>query len=378
VLIIEQGGRGGVADYTGRLADALAARGLTVRVATCSDHLYRPAPGIDIIPVFTYLRDGSPVGRLVRRAKLGRIGNGLLFLATLPRLCRLARRHAVVHVQGWEHPSIGVLAMLALRASGARIVYTAHNTFKRTRFGSMRVYPPLARVTIVHTEADRANLSRPVRVIAHGHYGDVAAGAADADPAQARERLGLPADGLVVLLFGVLRPDKGLGDLLSAVAGRPEWTVLVAGEEHGALAAAGQQLEDPRLRGRVRVKEGFLPIDAVGDCFAAADVVALPYHQASQSGVLHLAYGFAKPVIAYPVGGLVEALIEGETGWLCAAATPTALEASLAAVAASGRSELARRGLAAREWSRRTFDWAAIAEATEAAYESALVPAGSR
>ena len=59
--------------------------------------------------------------------------------------------------------------------------------------------------------------------------------------------------------------------------------------------------------------------------FAAADAVVLPYEVASQSGVLLLAYGFQRPVVVYPVGGLLEAVIDGETGWICARSDVEAL-----------------------------------------------------
>ena len=32
--------------------------------------------------------------------------------------------------------------------------------------------------------------------------------------------------------------------------------------------------------------------------FSAADVVVLPYYEVTQSGVLHIAYAFGKPVVA--------------------------------------------------------------------------------
>ncbi len=43
LLMIEQGGRGGVADYTGALVQALAARGWRIELATADDHLYEHA-----------------------------------------------------------------------------------------------------------------------------------------------------------------------------------------------------------------------------------------------------------------------------------------------------------------------------------------------
>ncbi|HUA07064.1 MAG TPA: glycosyltransferase family 4 protein [Solirubrobacteraceae bacterium] len=375
VLIVDQGGRGGVSDYTRFLASALVDLDIPVTIATAEDHLYPDMPGVRIEPVFHYTRGHSPLARLVRRNGLGRPANGLRFLCALPRLALLSRRHALTHTHGWETPSIGVIATLLLRASGAVVVYTAHNTFERgpRRLDSARVLPVLTRRTIVHTEADRDRVSRPPAVIPHGHYGGLADDVAPVDPDAARVALGLPHEAPVVLLFGVLRPDKGLVDLLDAVAEAPEWRVVIAGEEHGGLAGAADRLAVPRLAERVTVREGFQPMGDVARLFAAADLVALPYRQASQSGALHLAYGFKRPVVAYPVGGLVEAVIPGVTGLLCRDASPGALASALREAGTLGRSELRRLGEAGGSWARASFDWDHIAASTEAVYLSALL-----
>ena len=374
VLMVEQGGRGGVADYTGFLAGSLSARGVPVTIATADDHLYPPAPGVRIASIFAYVRGHSLPARLIRRAHLGPLANGVRFLVSLPKLLALARRHAVTHVQGWEDPSLGLIATLLLRASRATLVYTAHNTFERERWrlDSARIHPVLTHQTIVHTEADRDRVSRRPTVIPHGSYRGLAEAAPSVDANQARAALGLPAEELIVLLFGVLRPDKGLGDLLDAVSQVPAWHLLVAGEDHGGLAEARERLGAPDLAGRITVRSGFQPIDAVGRLFAAADLVAIPYRRASQSGVLHLAYGFARPVVAYPVGGLTEAVLDGVTGWICASASPGALADTLREAADAGRTELHRRGMEGRLWAEGEFGWDGIASATEAVYARAL------
>jgi glycosyltransferase involved in cell wall biosynthesis len=380
VLIVEQGGRGGVADYTSQLAAALARRGLPVTLGTAADHVWGPAPGVRTVDAFHYVRGHSRRARVIRRGGLGRVANGLRFLVALPRLCALARRHAITHMQGWEAPSLGLIATLLLRASGAVLVYTAHNTFDRgtALLDSARVLPALSRQTIVHTEADRSRVSRQPTVIPHGHYRALADAAPAFDREQARDALGLPRDALVVLLFGVLRPDKGLADLLEAVSELSDWHVLIAGEDHGGLDGVSDRLRAPSLVGRVSVREGFQPIDQVGRLFAATDLVALPYRRASQSGVLHLAYGFARAVVAYPVGGLVEAVRAGATGWLCREADPAALADALREAGAAGRDELVRRGEEGRRWAGQAFDWDRIAEQTEAVYETALTTARRR
>lgn len=374
VLIVEQGGRGGIADYSGLLSEALAAQGIPVTVATARDHLLPATQGVRTVGVFAYVRGHSAAAGLVRRAGLGPVANGLRFLAALPRLLALSRRHAVTHMQSWEAPSLGLIATLLLRASGATLVWTAHNTFERRSrlLERARILPLLTRETIVHTEADRDRVSRPPTVIPHGHYGPIASAVPSVEPARARSELGLPADSLVVLLFGVLRPDKGLADVLAAAADAPAWHVLIAGEDHGGLASASEWLASPQLAGRVTVTEGFQPIEAVARVFAAADLVVLPYRRASQSGVLHLSYGFGRMVAAYPVGGLNEAVIPGVTGWVCDEASPRALARALHEAGALGRPELHRLGAGTRQWAEQRYDWDRIARDTAAVYERAL------
>jgi D-inositol-3-phosphate glycosyltransferase len=373
VLIVEQGGRGGVTHYTECLAKGLAERGVQVTIATANDHRYPAIRGVRIAPVFAYVRGRTTAARLARRMHLGPALNGVRFLHAVPALWKLARASSVTHVQGWERPSVGLIATLVMRAAGARIVYTAHNTFDRRAYGldSTRIFPALACQTIVHSEQDLASLSRPANVIPHGHYGAIAARAHPPSPRAARQSLGLPAEDPVVLLFGHLRTDKGLEDLLEASAHTPPWQVLVAGREEGALAENANRLADPALAGRVSVHEGFHDMTAVGRFFAAADLVAVPYRRASQSGVLHLAYGFGRPVVVYPVGGLPEAVVAGQTGWVCEHATPDALAAVLREAAALGRDEMQRRGEESRRWASVQFDWNRIAQQTQAVYELA-------
>jgi D-inositol-3-phosphate glycosyltransferase len=382
VLMIEQGGRGGVADYTAELLRGLVGEGWTVALATAADHRYPPIDGVTVYPVFHYLRDDTRIGRELRRRGLGRIFNGVRFVLSLPPLMRLARRADIVHTQGWEIPQIGLLAILCLRLSGAAVVQTAHGTFERsstfprTRRFVRRASAALTARTIVHTEADLARVPPPAAartvVIPHGEYGGLASSGGAAERDAARAALGIAVDAPVTLMFGQLRADKGLDDLLAALARLPALHLLIGGQDTGALAAASARLQSPELAGRVTVREGFLDMPEVARLFAAADTVALPYQAASQSGVLLLAYGFRRPVIVYPVGGLPEAVIDGETGWICARADVDALVDALAASIDAGWPECRRRGEQGKCFADERFAWPAIAKRTGELYEQVL------
>jgi glycosyltransferase involved in cell wall biosynthesis len=376
--MIEQGGRGGVADYTAQLVGALAAEGWRVALATAEDNLYRPMDGVTIHPVFHYVRGRTLIGRAVRRLGLGAIANGLAFLAALPRLALLARKADLIHTQGWEFAPLGVVAIVCLRLAGSTVVQTSHNTFERGRQldRTHRLLAGLTARTIVHTQADLARVPSRARgrvaVIPHGEYGGLARTGGMADRDAARRSLGIAPDARVTLLFGNLRPDKGLGDLLAALVRVPQLHLLVGGQEQGALAAAHTQLESPALAGRVTVREGFLEMREAAQLFAATDTVALPYALASQSGVLLLAYGFHRPVVVYPVGGLLEAVLDGETGWICPSPNVPGLVSALAASVDAGWQECLRRGDAGALLAEERFAWPAIARSTGELYRVVL------
>jgi glycosyltransferase involved in cell wall biosynthesis len=381
--MIEQTGRGGIADYTAELTRALAADGWGIELATAQDNRYAPAPGVRIQPVFHYVRGRTPPARAVRARGLGPIANGLRFLLAIPRLVVLARRADVVHAQKWELAPLGLLAVVCMRLAGATVVRTAHNTFERGLpfERTNRLLARLSAGTIVHTEADLKRMPRVrvrgaardrVALIPHGEYGGLAARAGLADREAARAELGIASEAPVTLLFGHLRRDKGLDDMLAALPRVPGLQLLVGGREEGALAGARAQLQSAALAGRVTVREGFLELPEVARLFAAADTVALPYARASQSGVLLLAYGFRRAVVAYPVGGLVEAVLDGETGWLCERPDVDGLAQALAATVAAGWPECRRRGEAGARLAAERYAWPVIARRTGELYEQAL------
>jgi glycosyltransferase involved in cell wall biosynthesis len=382
LLMIEVGGRGGVADYTEELSRALTSLGWSIALATASDHVYPPIEGVHPQGVFHYVRDSTTVGRALRRRGLGRVVNGCRFLLSLPLLMRLARRADVVHTQGWETPQLGFVAVLCLRLTGTPVIQTMHGTFERassvlrTRRLLRRLTGRLTARTIVHTQADLARLSviagARARVIAHGEYGGLAARGGSTDRRQARAALGIALDAPVTLMFGQLRTDKGLDDLLEALRRVPALHLLIGGQDAGGLESVSAQLADPVLAERVTLREGFLDMPATAELFAAADTVALPYKLASQSGVLLLAYGFSRPVIVYPSGGMVEAVVDGETGWICVTADVEALAQALEESVQAGAAECLRRGENGHALAQERYSWTAIARLTDELYDSVL------
>jgi glycosyltransferase involved in cell wall biosynthesis len=64
------------------------------------------------------------------------------------------------------------------------------------------------------------------------------------------------------------------------------------------------------------VHNRFISAEERDTMFRQASLVALPYVEATQSGVIPVAYSYAKPVVATRVGALNDAVEDGTTGRL--------------------------------------------------------------
>lgn len=167
-----------------------------------------------------------------------------------------------------------------------------------------------ARELIVHTQYTRNLLLREwpraaekISVIPHIQIGE-----APSSNAQEDENL--------ILFFGRIWEYKGLEYLIRAepliTAQVPNARFLIAGEGED-FARYRRMMVHPD---RFIIHNEYIPEDRAADCFRRASVVALPYIEASQSGVIPMAYSAGKPVVATTVGGLPEMVENGRTGYL--------------------------------------------------------------
>lgn len=136
---------------------------------------------------------------------------------------------------------------------------------------------------------------------------------------EARRRLGLKSR-RVILYFGLIRPYKGLDILIRAARQlqtlQEDFTILVVGECYQDPEGYRQLARENGVEDVFDWRLEFVPDDEVGLYFSAADVVALPYKTATQSGIVQIAYHFNRPVIVTRVGGLPEIVADGEVGYV--------------------------------------------------------------
>lgn len=132
-----------------------------------------------------------------------------------------------------------------------------------------------------------------------------------------------------VLFFGRIWDYKGLEYLIRAepfiTAEMPDVKIVIAGEGED-FGRYRRLMVHPE---RFVVYNEFVSDNLRAALFQQASVVALPYIEASQSGVLPLAYMHMKPVVATTVGGLPEMIEEGRTGYLVPPRDERALAAAV-------------------------------------------------
>jgi glycosyltransferase involved in cell wall biosynthesis len=336
--------------YDEALCAALARRGAEVELVTSRfAHGARPAPdGYSRRELF-YRRSGGAAGSRRRLAKLAtHVGD----------MRALGRRPAdVVHHQWIPLPWLDV-ALLPARPR----VLTLHNTAPRSeRFGRARALREVvARMDalVVHSEHGAAALraqgieSGRIHVIPHGAF---APGMPSALPPE------LSDDGRpVVLMFGLLRPYKGLGTLLKAWAGLDGAQLWIVGRP---------MMQIPPLPGGASLVGRYVSDGEVSALMQRADVLVLPYERDERidaSGVLAAALGAGRATIVSKVGALAEAAELGAARGL-EPGDPAALHAALADLIAD---PAARGGLAAAALGAAAgpYSWDAAAKRTLALY----------
>lgn len=146
--------------------------------------------------------------------------------------------------------------------------------------------------------------------------------------AEARGKLGITAT-KVILFFGFIRKYKGLDSLLAAMPAIlrhvPDVHLLVVGEFFEDKDPYLQQIRESGIGDHVTVHDRYVPNEEVADWFSAADILVLPYHSATNSGIVQIGYNFATPAVVTDVGSLSEVVLDGKTGFVLRSADPESL-----------------------------------------------------
>lgn len=365
------------APYDAALTEGLLAAGVqatwAVRPTRRGDRSEIPEAHVD---AFFYKRVDEAQG--LPRA-LRAVAKGLAHALGLVRLCRrvVSRRPGVVHFQWVVVPPLDALAILFLRMR-CPVVLTVHDTvpFNGERMSLLQNLAfdlpiRLADRVVVHTQAGRERLIQrgvppaKLAVIPHGPL------RLQAQPCAAAARRGDPR--WTFVLFGEIKPYKGLDVLIEAVARLPadvrgRARFIVAGRPRMDLAPLQARMVELALGDAIELRPNRLSEQEMADLFAQADGFVFPYRQIDASGVYFLVKALGKWLIASRVGIFAEDLQHGVQGALVPPEDAAALADALATaiVARSVPGPLSPGGT-----------WAGIGVATRGLYQQAIAARAS-
>lgn len=314
------------------------------------------------------LADALPVHRVAMRGTWD-----LSAVLALARLHRTVRPH-IVHWHAARAHALGAMASL-LAPGPARILSRRVDFLVRRSLGSRLLYSLPIDAIVAISEGVREALVRSgvepasVRVIPSGI--DLAPFEQPFDRAAIRTRLGLGDRDVLALQVAALAPHKSQTTLLRAMAlvrsRHPSLRVWIAGE--GPLRA-----ELLREHGELGLGESvrFLGFrEDVNDLLRAADLFVISSYLEGLGTSILDAMAAGLPVVATRVGGIPEAVADGETGVLVPPSDPRALGDAILALAddpgrRSALGEAGRRRV-------RLFSADRTEAMTRAAYEEVLL-----
>jgi len=261
------------------------------------------------------------------------------------------QRPTVLVLQWWTGAVLHTYLRLAryVAQRGGRVILEWHEgqdvgeaALPGTRWYVKTLMPhllSLASAHVVHSGFDLRSITEayslggaPVRVIAHGPYEHLVDTAADEAAVDTAGPVG--SRPFRLLYFGVVRPFKGVEDLVAAFSAldRPQasrFRLSVVGETWERWTVPQRAIACSPHADLIERVDRYITDAEVAAYFREADAVVLPYHRSSASGPLHIAMSAGLPVVVTAVGGLTEAVKDYPGAVLVAPRDPAALKRAL-------------------------------------------------
>ncbi len=353
----------GFIDYTIQLTNALAEKDIDALLLLPDEHLREHIGDI-----------GERVRKYIyHQPRFYSPTNILLILKMLKQLRTF--KPDIIHLQG-GHLFFSLL-LPCLRGKGHHLVSTLHDVrphlgenYLRTRL--------LLFLTRKYSERIFVHGSQIKGLLKESYPADrihvIPIGEHNVAPLKKYEK-GLKEEGNIILFFGRIYQYKGLEYLIRAEP-------LITKEVPGAkivIAGRGENFEKYRRlmvnRENFVVHNHYIDHKQAAELFERCSLVALPYIEASQSGVVPVAYAFKKPAVVTDVGSLSEVVDNGKTGYIVPAGDEMALAYVIVRLLKDDalRKEMGENGYRKLK---RDLSWDKIAEKTVQVYQEVMAGKG--
>jgi len=371
-MIEPVGGHGGMDYYDFGLCAGLKGAGVDVVLHTCDETAQPQDTGFAVRHSYKRIYGHDPAWKRGLRYVRGS-------LAALFSAVREGRR--VCHFHLFHVGILEAMNVLLAKLSGRSVVITAHDVESFVESLEMPllnrwVYRQADRV-IVHNRASRRELMErmgvgheKVFVIPHGNY--LHALRTMPEQREARRRLGVAEDPLLLLFFGQIKDVKGVDLLLEAmpeVLQRfPQTVLLVAGKPWKSDFLKYETLiETLGICEQCVTHIRYIPDEEVPLYYAASDLVVLPYRRIYQSGALLMAMSYGRPVLVSDLPGMTEIVADNENGFVFRQGDREDLVSKLRTILSNKvlRDICGQKGL---EYVQSNYDWPRIGKLTAQLY----------
>lgn len=337
-----------------------------------------------------YSESVNPYTRLLREA-LGKHGVVVRVAATphgFVYAALMGERPDVLHLH-WIHPIsrnfllsivkfwLFQVGILLFRLRHVPIFWTIHNLEFHERKHrwldrlNNRLVAKVVHAVFVHgrtaiplVEATLGISAKRIYHTPHGNYVD-AIPSVDDNPFPCKR-----GEGLNFLYFGVVRPYKGVVNLIEQFK-RLEGTATLTIAGDPQVANMRRVVEEAaRSDKRIYLKLGYLPDDELARLIFSCDVVVLPFKEVFSSGSVVMAITCGKPVVV-PNIGLIGEYVDTSCAVLYGPDEDRGLLGALEAVLQMKAEQLTQMGTNARALSSK-LDWALIAGKITEVYRSYL------
>lgn len=218
-----------------------------------------------------------------------------------------------------------IAELITLRILGIKVVWTVHNIVNHEKkFSSLELFFTkfairFFNIVIVHSQFAKNEVKKvynitdnsEIQIIPHGNY--INNYKNTISRIEARNKLKIDEKEVVLMYFGLIRPYKGVFELIEAFKGLNvlQKKLLIVGKPC-SNEIAKNILKRCNKNENIKTIFEFIPDNKIQIYMNAADVVVLPYRDILTSGAVILAMSFSKPVIAPAIGCIPETLdIEG-------------------------------------------------------------------
>ena len=302
ICLISPLGYTGIAYYDHCLSQSLCEIGINVTLITSKNRtIYPNKISYKIIKLFinTY-------------GNISRLKKGLFYVLAMIRtyFYVIDKKFKIVHFQILELPLVDLAIFVLLKISRIKIVYTPHDIYSfKFKYNNklLSIFYRLSNIIVVHNLANKDLLIKQfnispdkIKIVIHGNYNPFL------DPTlskyKARQRIGIPKGKKVILLFGSIRPGKGIETVIKAlklIKNKTNILLLIAGKPGSGyrMETIEKEINEKNLKDNVILRDHFIEDRLVESYYKSSDVVIVPYEFVYESGVLRYAFSCGSPTV---------------------------------------------------------------------------------